>query len=495
MSGNNVKYNNIIYVFMPFRFDDIEDVFNNAKERCSDVEDPIWKNGANDIKSYFFKFLTDKIKEPRGDNPDRRCCIHLAVKEKITDKNKFMLADDWEDTLEKQSEILGLSMSDKFRLNLNRTSSLKVLYPNKDIDLLFHFDSFRLSIFKTGIGIVSLGLVFDSNDPEDWALAENLLKNAYNLHFYKDGTTNYNYMQFITFANTLVNSAKVSSKNDLKFRFFSPHPRANLLSLFIVENAELPDIEKTHYYLGNGYNKGFMYPGAGKTGGCQFFGDPNLRWGVSNEIVSCLVQPNLHPDARDYIYNDFYFKFRHGYLFMYVWLLHQKYALYSFLTDISVKNLASADPDNSEELKNYKQRFAEFEANYDFARIAEVPQYQIPYDTVSRQFALKTMYEDVKEPLKALENLVREEEEHIKEKEQKAATRIATALSFFAILSVFSAYIDSYEFVGKFFGGDGPILGKTIWAIRIILFGVITVGWFCIIHNIYVHKDSKKQGE
>ena len=46
--------NNIVYVFVPFRFDDIDGVMSAAKKRCSE-DDAVWEDGAKAVKSFFFK--------------------------------------------------------------------------------------------------------------------------------------------------------------------------------------------------------------------------------------------------------------------------------------------------------------------------------------------------------------------------------------------------------------------------------------------------------
>ena len=198
---------------------------------------------------------------------------------------------------------------------------------------------------------------------------------------------------------------------------------------------------------------------------------------MSNEVACCIARPELHPPAKHFIYDSFYYKFRREYLFMYIWLLHQKYALYAFLTDISAQGLSVASPGKGAALRDYTRRFADFEANYVFARVTEVPQYQRLYDAVSRQFALQSMYDDVKEPLVALEELARDDEARIKEREQRSDTRITTILAGMALLSVFSAYVDSYDFIGKFFGGDqgrqeeGILYGQKAcaWLITVVI--------------------------
>lgn len=48
--------NNIVYVFVPFRFEDVEGVMAAAKNRCADG-DAVWEDGSRDVKSYFFEIF------------------------------------------------------------------------------------------------------------------------------------------------------------------------------------------------------------------------------------------------------------------------------------------------------------------------------------------------------------------------------------------------------------------------------------------------------
>lgn len=498
-TGPDGKYGNIVYVFVPFRFDGdvaadrqakITRVLRAAKGLCARKDggqgahgDPVWEDGADGIRSYFLKYLTDKIAQPAGGQPDRRGCVYLSAKERRLGWAGDRDGAEWEKTLEAQRGRFGFSMADVFHLYqptyMDNTS--------EKVDFRFRLDSLKLSVFGTGVGIVSFGMVMDLGGALDIAHAEYLLKmatgdpdpskvaaHARSRILWREGDSDRT--DLTAMAMRVVQS--VVGPEDVRFGFYSQKPRVNVFSLVLAGDGwDGADFERKRFYLSNGYGPGYMSPDDNRGADAQYLGDPNICWGVSNEVACCIARPELHPPAKHFIYDSFYYKFRREYLFMYIWLLHQKYALYAFLTDISAQGLSVASPGKGAALRDYKRRFADFEANYVFARVTEVPQYQRLYDAVSRQFALQSMYDDVKEPLVALEELARDDEARIKEREQRSATRITTILAGMALLSVFSAYVDSYDFIGKFFGGDqgrqeeGILYGQKAcaWLITVVI--------------------------
>lgn len=478
---------NLVYVFVPFRFDGdggagrdmrIRMVLDDAIGKCRDgTGGTIWGDCSKDIRSYFLKHLTDKIVSSASGKMNHPCCVHLCAKPRD----------------------LGCLAKDRFQLLV---PSYMTDSPKGDVSRLlvtFCVDSVNLSLFGTGLGIVSFGIILDTGDAMTVSFAEQLLKmsvepvaaekdEADKLSEAKrsrlcgeaiirrtggaEGPTD---TDFTAIAKKVVGSCVKSAKAE--FGFYSQKPRASLFTLFVEEgSSDAADFEKKLYYLSNGYGDGFMYPDDGKNADARYIGDQNICWGVSNEVVCCYVRPGLYPKSRQFIERSFYGKFRHEYLFMYIWLLHQKYVLYAFLTDVSAYGLSDPARANVRELRRYKDRFVDFESNYVFARITDVPQYQQLYDAIGRQFTLRTMYADVKEPLVALEDLARD-------KEQRVSTGITIILAVMGILTVFSAYVDSYDFIGKFFDSwtDGRVRAwQIVCVVCITIFVVVGLSWILL---------------
>ena len=120
-----------------------------------------------------------------------------------------------------------------------------------------------------------------------------------------------------------------------------------------------------------------------------------MIWGVSQEAAVCITCPEMGRGT--FIRTTFYRNFNYQYLYMYILLLHQKYVLYMFLTEIGVGRYNTL-----ETLEEYRRRLYEFEADFVFSCVTEVAQYQRLYDRMTDVFALKDMYEDVNEPIRAL---------------------------------------------------------------------------------------------
>lgn len=168
---------------------------------------------------------------------------------------------------------------------------------------------------------------------------------------------------------------------------------------------------------------------------------------------------------------------------MYILLLHQKYVLYMFLTEIGVGRYNTL-----ETLEEYRRRLYEFEADFVFSCVTEVAQYQRLYDRMTDVFALKDMYEDINEPIRALtEERKRETEEEQKSREAK----LNRSLLFLSILSVFSALIDSFDFSASFLGGTlkfGPAVVHGVQGVCILLIFLTAAG---VLKSLFVSKKEK----
>lgn len=119
--------------------------------------------------------------------------------------------------------------------------------------------------------------------------------------------------------------------------------------------------------------------------------------------------------------NDPYWIANAQYLFMYVLLLHQKYVLYQFLTEIGVSRY-----NDLEMLEEYRRRLYDFDVDFVFSYVTEVPQYQELYDRVAQFFALRRLFEDVHEPLNSLADVRREAAEEEQEKRELGVNKKVT---------------------------------------------------------------------
>lgn len=230
-----------------------------------------------------------------------------------------------------------------------------------------------------------------------------------------------------------------------KFSFFyyaNPSTeRANVLTYLVVEPQD--DYKKELFYLRRCYSDGFIYTEDDKLDEKEIFiPSKDTTWGISPEAAVCLVCPKH--GSEKFLRETFYKNFNAQYLFMYIFLLHQKYVLYMFLTKIGIGIYNDLGT-----LEEYRQELYEFETDFVFSCVTEVPQYQKLYDRMTEAFSLKKMYEDVHEPLISLGEIRREAAEN---GQKKRDGNVNKALLMLSVLSFFSALVDSFDFVESFFG-------------------------------------------
>lgn len=181
----------------------------------------------------------------------------------------------------------------------------------------------------------------------------------------------------------------------------------------------------------------------------------------------------------EFIVNTFYKNFNAQYLFMYVLLLHQKYVLYMFLTKIGIGTY-----NDLETLEEYRHQLYEFETDFVFSCVTEVPQYQNLYDRMTQAFSLKNMYEDVHEPLMSLGEVRRAATEDVQKKRDASVNR---ALFILSLLSFFSALIDSFDFIESFFGWFLGGVGVRI--LQVVCIGLIVVMGISVLKSLLSSKE------
>ena len=178
----------------------------------------------------------------------------------------------------------------------------------------------------------------------------------------------------------------------------------------------------------------------------------NLVWSVSNQSSVCLCT-DYHNNS--FLEVEFPSNFCKEYMYMFIFLLHQKYTLYFFLTQIDTEL-----ENNIQKLEEYKRRLSDFKTYFVFSQVSEIVNYQLLYDEVCKAFCLEHMYEDVNEPLMMLDAIMLREEEKRRvlqrmrteqtEKEQEERdNRINLLLALLSLLGLFSAGIDGVDLATK----------------------------------------------
>lgn len=429
------------YIFIPFTFERREDF----PRLISALDNGgVWIQEDDEIK-YMLKFVADKI-----DSRSRKTCrcFHYSLRDSA--RSGFGLPSEdlcvcARPTDRKEQEAFGLRLLD-----------------------------IHLYCFSTTVSVLAFKIHLTDSSPMQTASALYFLKKVsrVELVFPQGGAHS-----LLELAKTLTETLSAVSR--LSF-FYYANPsteRANTLTYLEVEQKE--DYSRELFYLRNNYHSRFPFNESREMDSEGVFSTTSAVWGISQEAAVCLfVQTQEHERS---LHERFFKNFNVQYLFMYVLLLHQKYVLYMFLSRPDVWK--SGD---MELLETYRQELYEFEASFVFSCITEVPQYQYLYSRTMQAFSLKKMYEDVHEPLLSLSEVRQKNSENNQQKRDRLLNKAVLALS---LLSLFSALVDSYDFIGSFFRN---LLSRSrIITLQCLCIALI-LGVFCYVLWAFFKSEGRK---
>lgn len=428
---------NTSYIFIPFSFGS-SDRFRPLVSALKDSNN--WIQILDKVK-YMHKFVADKIDYS---NEDACQCFHFRLDDKC--RSEYGLPDDetW--------------CTMRYKWAMYR----------------FIIRDVQLFLFTTTVGIIAFRITLEETDPFRISDAQYYLKKVSRQPLELGSQDNKNNMLNIS-RKLMDGFADVCS---CEFFYYScpGEERSNLLSFIPAEPKE--DFSKEMFFLRRCYGEGYRYVKDVRQEEEELLStSDDVHWGISPEAAVCIACPDAS-GRDDFIKGTLFKNFNSQYLLMYVLLLHQKYALYLFQTKMS-----TSDRSDLAKLEEYRNNLYEFEADFVYSCITEVPQYQLLYEKMTTAFALRKMFEDVHEPLTSLGEVRRQAEEQEQEKRDRSLEK---ALIMITMLSVFSAWVDSYDFFGEFlrdiFGaGDGVIKVIQI-ACFILVIGVL----------LYVHRTHRK---
>lgn len=436
------KLENTSYIFIPFLIQDQRDF----PSLLSDLDQSSTWRVVQDKVTYMLKYVTDKI-----DSRDRDKCLY----------SHYELVPD-------AGNIIGPADPNEWY----STKAHKFLDGYAQFE--FRILSVQLYCFNTSVCIMAFRLQFEKNDPLWISSAQYYLKKVSRERIYHKSAELFT---FLSAAKDLM--GELNQKYGTQF-FYYANPsteRANFLTYLEVEPKE--DYKRELFYLGHCYNEGFQYEG-GSDSACMenYTASTATVWGITSEAAICLTC--LEKGGREFIRNTFYRNFNEQYLFMYTFLLHQKYVLYMFMTQIG-----SETYDNAVMLEQYRNRLYRFENDFVFSCVTEVPQYQNLYERLSRAFSLKQMFEDVHEPLLSLSEVRREEDEKQQVRQEK---RINIILFVLSLLTISSVLVDSLAFIEAFLGRF--LNDNVLWPIQ--LGSVIAIGIILICVVVWLLTTRKK---
>lgn len=420
---------NVSYIFIPFTFNKQDD-FAPLIDKLDGSY--IW-NQVHDEILYMLKYVADKINShDRG-----KCqCFHYTLN--AAARSQFELSTEAEWYTTKPHNYKG--KEEKFR---------------------FRILGVELYCFRTTVCIIAYKICMEKNDPIWISSAQYYLKKVSREKISLD-CEDAETFTLLDVSKMIIRELSDISSFDFFYYVNPSTERANVLTYLEVEAKK--DYKYELFYLRRCYNEGYIFAEDEKLDNKEIYiSSKDIIWGISPEAAVCLTCPAF--GRGDFIHGTFYRNFNAQYLFMYVLLLHQKYVLYMFLTKIGIGVYNSL-----ETLEEYRNHLYEFETDFVFSCVTEVPQYQNLYERMMQAFSLRKMYEDVHEPLLSLSEVRRV----ISENEQKKRDEnVNKALFGLSILSFFSALVDSFDFVDSFFGWF--LSSSWIKAIQIMCIGLIII--------------------
>ena len=429
---------NASYFFIPFRLQEpsefMEMIRGLRRSEC-------WKPSEERIL-YFMKYVSDKL-----DTRDQEHCQCF----------RFSLRSE-------ARERVGLSEPDcEYHIVPMRHLEHQETFP-------FYLRDVALFCFRTCVCILAIQVSFFFFFPIHISTGQFYLKKVGREKIYPgeggDGFT------FLELARRLTDTLELSTP-PIPFFFANPgSERANVLSRLEVPPQE--NYGRELFYLRRCYSSGYSYQPDPEADAREIFSPTrDTVWGISAEAAVCLVCPEWGKE--DFIRGAFYRNFKSQYLLMYVLLLHQKYVLYLFLTEVGTgieRDLAL--------MESYRKRLYHFKTDFVFSRISEVPQYQNLYDRMQHIFDLGGLFDDVQEPLAALRNLQLEEEA---QKQQKRDARVSRMLFVLSLLTGFSTLSDGYSVIESYispylplrwihaiqYGFAALVVGALLWGISLLI--------------------------
>lgn len=436
---------NTSYFFIPFSFGKQKD-FSTFIGLLDNSQ--MWSLVHDEIM-YMLKYVADKL-----DSNDRKnCqCFHYELNDEAFGQNQLGKKNTWYSTSTHE-------------------------YRGEVQEFQFQIISIQLYCFSTSVCIMVLRIQLEKSDPIWISTAQYYLKKVAREKISRKDEKGIKFT-FLDLTKTLMQDLHYSGLIEYFYYANPSTERANVLTYIEVEPKD--DFKYELFYLRRCYSEGFLYAENPKLDADEtYIPSEDTIWGISPEAAVCLACPGL--GRADFICNTFYKNFNAQYLFMYVLLLHQKYVLYMFLTRIGVGIY-----NDLEMLEEYRKELYEFETDFVFSCVTEVPQYQNLYDRMTYAFSLKKMYEDVHEPLLSLSEIRRETYEN---QQKKRDDTVNKALLVLSVLSFFSALVDSFDFVESFFGWFVNSTGvRIIQILCIALIGIVVIYVF-----IALIKSNKNQ--
>ncbi len=390
------------YAFMPFSYDNQADFHSIAQTM---EKGGLWSPAPNQIR-YLHSYVTDKL---LSSDKSEKGCYQFVLREEGAPSAGIYLKKPW-------YCISGQS------------------WQGVPTRFCFEIGQVQAFLFSTGVGILAFRLHLEDRDLRRVAALQYYLRKVAKQKLDLPEGTGCEGRQA-----TLVQMSEVLLEEIQTFGpklfFYSTagNERANFLTYADVPRRDGGYTEDL-YFLKWCYHDGYFYDKTSDLADSEnFYSTAEVQWGVSPSAAVCLV--NRIDNNRDFVEKTLQKNFQREYLFTYVLLLHQKYTMYLFLTKLGV-----GMNNDLQRLEEYKRRLYEFETDFMFTCVSEVPQYQRLYSKAGEVFALDQMFRDVQEPIVRLAEIRQQQAQEVGKKRDDRLNRVLTALS---LLAIFSAITDA----------------------------------------------------
>lgn len=427
---------NVTFLFLPFRF--LTDTEEAARGL---MESSCWECPQLRFK-YLFRYVEEKFNGTGG--PDTRGCLHFE----LTGAGR---------------KSAGLPEGDAgFGL------------PGGKGDVSLRLRQVSMDLFRTGVGLLCLEIIMENEEPREAANMLHYLKRAglsriVPLQADDEETGTGKRPGAVSVLELAEQILRSSGAPDARFFYhMTDKTRGRASVLTYLRMPDTKNREEEMFFLRYCYGRDFRYYKDEEKEKREIFRtSANYLWGVSAEAAVCLG--DAASAAETGFLTRFTGNFCTEYRFVYAMAIHQKYMLYKMLTDIGM-----AEENDLEKLNRFQTELNTFLTDFVFTCITEVPQYQILYEKVCEAMHLEQLYSDVNEPLKVLEEQRTREEQKRDEQREENTNH---ALFLLALLGVFSALIDSNDYVKAWFedGGTGMVIARLI--LLALCFGIL---WLCI---------------
>lgn len=424
----NTLENNSVFVIMPFSL-------QSPRKTHKFVEHLIsagcWEE--SEIKTKFlYKYVTRKLfsKTQR----DRKCYI-LKYKGRRNIKNG----------------------DQEFDIN-----GEKVICPSNTLGGLgcetYHFviDEIKLILFSSNICMVAFRIHFLCNTPEYEKISNSLyfIKKTFDTRF-RSLNSNTNGITWLTLAKAILDASHTYKNNDLIFDFnYYSEEKYSRANFFVsLSGKNIDDYERALYYLKFGFSNRYDYIELEDE--ANYYAANGRKWGITSEGCACI----LTVEEKSVLSKQF-LEFQSEYFLIYCLLLHQKYYYYKLLMQLSAANDVTAH-----DLQHYKSDLIDFESDFVFSTVTEVPQYQGIYENLFSRLKLSNLYADVEEPINNLNN-------KIIERNEKAVRLIGYLASLFGLFSILA---DGYFVIDLLFNSSIALCFVEVTLAIVILVLVIVM--------------------